>query len=160
MGRSWGDHPGEELAAQRGEDCLGDAAVVGRVADHVDVGHLRDDERDGVAQLQLDEDVGRGLCAAQRARGEDENLADIARSVVKMGGGHPSREIIRKLFELIVFCIPIVVTINGSTDNLDLLENDDWLGREENRVLFTVTGTPWETPEKEGAPPGAPALSQ
>ena len=33
---------------------------------------------------------------AQRARGEEENLAKIARSVVKMDGGNPGRERFRK----------------------------------------------------------------
>ena len=59
-----------------------------------------------------------------------------------------------------MFCVPIVVTIDGSTKNLDLLVDDDWLGRRENRVLFTVVGIPWVTPEQEGAPPGTAALSE
>ena len=121
--------------------------------------------RDGTL-CPLEQAKAWGFREAQRARGQDENLADIARSVVKMGGGHPSRETIRKLFELIGEDEEwhpgkrYGLTINGSTDNLDLLVEDDWLGRGENRVLFEVVGAPWDTPAEEGAPPGTAALSQ
>lgn len=42
-----------------------------------------------------------GFREAQRARGEEENLAEIARSVVKVGGGNPCRESLRTFFETV-----------------------------------------------------------
>ena len=42
-----------------------------------------------------------GFREAQRARGEEENLAEIARSVVKVGGGNPGRESPRTFFETV-----------------------------------------------------------
>jgi hypothetical protein len=40
-----------------------------------------------------------GFREAQRARGEEENHQDIAQSVVKVGGGRPGRDAVRKFFE-------------------------------------------------------------
>ena len=40
-----------------------------------------------------------------------------------------------------LFATPFVVTVNNSTDNLDLLESDDWLGNSGNRVV--VNFPPW-----------------
>ena len=40
-----------------------------------------------------------GFREAQRARGEEENFQEIADSVVKVGGGHPSRDAVRKFFD-------------------------------------------------------------
>ena len=59
-----------------------------------------------------------------------------------------------------MFCIPIAVTTNGSTRGQELLKEDDWLGLPENRVVFTITGTVWETPAEGGAAEAKGALSQ
>ena len=39
-----------------------------------------------------------------------------------------------------LFGIPVVATINKSTKNLHLLHTDDWLGKEENRVVVNFPG--------------------
>ena len=36
-----------------------------------------------------------------------------------------------------LFCIPIMVTVNNSTANLQLMATDDWLGNTRNRVVVT-----------------------
>jgi len=42
-----------------------------------------------------------GFREAQRARGEEENLAEIARSVVKVGGGNPGHDSPRTFFMMV-----------------------------------------------------------
>ena len=43
-----------------------------------------------------------------------------------------------------LYKVPIVATINDSTLNLGYLEDHDFLGKAENRVLFHLTENPFE----------------
>ena len=47
-------------------------------------------------------------------------------------------------YEKYLYAIPIVVTINESTANLDLLQTHDWLGKQCNRILVELTQAPFE----------------
>ena len=55
-------------------------------------------------------------------------------------------------YDKYLYKVPFAVTINGSTKNLSYLQEHDWLGKPENRVLFEVTEPPWETGEETAAP--------
>lgn len=50
-----------------------------------------------------------------------------------------------------MFQLPIVVTINKSTKNLDYLDSHDFLGHADNRVVLRLTRKPWD---EEGAGAG------
>ena len=53
-----------------------------------------------------------------------------------------------------LFAVPVVVTVNLSTKNLQHLETHDWLGKEENR---TVVNFPLQVPASAAESVGANA---
>ena len=45
-------------------------------------------------------------------------------------------------YELDLFAVPLVATINKTTKNRDLLESDDWLSNPGNRILLSLPVAP------------------
>ena len=43
-------------------------------------------------------------------------------------------------YDQYLFAVPIVVTVNNSTKNLDYFDSHDWLGKPANRVVINYDG--------------------
>ena len=50
------------------------------------------------------------------------------------------------------FCLPIAVTVNNTTKNLQLLRSHDFLADRDNVKVLSFAGRPGETPPAETLP--------